>query len=97
MVTIDYEACRDWFELSEHIDNQIRDHAREFAIRRLEIEYEQLCDNPTSVLDFLGVARCPLSSQLRKQRKGSLPAIVSNYGELKLRFAGSRWSEYFVD
>ncbi|HEY5311033.1 MAG TPA: hypothetical protein VIK18_00895 [Pirellulales bacterium] len=97
VVELDYSHCQRWFTWSEQRDNLIRAGAREHSIRRLEIEYKELCRGQTAVLDFLGVPRCPLASRLRKQRSGGQSQSVSNYLDLKRRFAGSRWAEFFED
>ena len=96
-IEIDYARCEKWFILSEQRDNLIRQGAREHSIRRLEIEYQELCRGQTTVLDFLGVPRCPLASRLRKQRSGGQSQAVTNYSDLKRRFAGSRWAAFFEE
>jgi hypothetical protein len=92
-----HEDCLEWFESAEHCDYEIRKHAREAALRRLEIEYHELCKSQDRVLAFLDVSPRPLTSRLRKQRIGRQAEIIENYTELKARFATSRWAKYFVE
>ena len=94
---VDYDECLEWFEAAEKRDAEIRRRSFDEGIRRLEIEYKELCETQDRVLDFLGVPRHPLTSRLTKQRQGSQRDSIANYAEIKERFAGSRWSMHFEE
>ncbi len=93
----DYDQCFEWFEKAEHCDVEIKRRSHEEGIPRVEIEYRELCENQDRVLDFLQVPRQPLTSRLKKQRKGSQSEIITNYAEIKKRFAGTKWAIYFEE
>ena len=94
-LTIDYDRCRAWMVAAERHDNEIQEKATHHSIPRVEVEYHELCRDQTRILDFLDVPRCPLVSRLRKQRTKPQSAIITNYWDLKRRFAGSRWERCF--
>ena len=93
----DVDQCLAWFEKVEQCDLEIRRCSLIEGIPRVEIEYKELCKNQDKVLDFLHVSRQPLTSQLEKQRKGSQAEIITNYAEIRERFAGTKWARYFED
>lgn len=75
---------------------------RRFATHPLlSVRYEDLARDPggtvAQVLDFLGVQRVPLATDLRKQNPERLSDLVSNYAELKAAFAGSQWAAFFEE
>lgn len=92
-----YEECLDWFETVEACDAEMRNGAVQERIKRIEIEYHELCEGQDRVLLFLGVASHPLRSELKKQRDGRQIDIISNYEDLKKGFADSNWARFFVD
>jgi hypothetical protein len=96
-IIIDYADCLEWIEAASRFDADLCDKARETGLPILDIEYKALCLDPGPVLDFLGLPRRPLVSQLKKQRSGTQSQIVINYTEIKARFAGSRWAACFED
>ncbi len=93
----DVAQCLEWFEKVEQLDFEIRRRSLIEGIPRVEIEYKELCKNQDKVLDFLQVSRQPLTSRLEKQRKGSQAEIITNYAEIKARFAGTKWARFFED
>ena len=58
-ISIDYEQCKRWFALSEQRDTLIRDTAKRHAIRRVEIEYLELCNGPAKVLRLVRHSTVP--------------------------------------
>ncbi len=93
----DFAECLDWFKSCEDHDRMIERQAFEESVPRLAIEYNQLCKGQDTVLDFLGAAKLPLTSQLKKQRSGRQSEIVTNYELLKKKFENSPWIAYFED
>jgi hypothetical protein len=49
------------------------------------------------VQSFLGVENHSLSSRFVKINKSKLSDIIENYAELKDRFAGTEWANFFED
>lgn len=90
-----YGQCLEWFETVSQRDEEIRKKSAQGQIPRIEIEYRELCAQQDRVLEFLEVSPHPLISRLKKQRNGSQVEILTNYAELKEKFAGTRWSQYF--
>jgi len=64
-----------------------------------EIYYEKLIENIDSELaeiqNFLNVPIKPLRTKLKKQRLTPISASISNYSELKHKFVGTQWLEFF--
>ena len=98
-VELDYEEClndfvetRNW---EESADREFTGHAV------LRLEYERLADDypneMRAVQDFLGVDRHPLQPSTSPQSRESLSTSISNYDELKDRFRGTPWAEFFTD
>lgn len=65
----------------------------------ISLYYEDLVASPEielkKVTDLLGVRFTNLKAQHRKQNSESLPALVTNYGELKQAFQLSQWASFF--
>jgi hypothetical protein len=93
----DIDQCREFFEAAEACDRAIRGRCADDDIPRMEIEYEELCENQNRVLEFLTVSSAPLMSELKKQRKGIQSEIITNYVTLKRGFSSTRWARHFED
>lgn len=69
---------------------------------QLELSYEQLVANPSvhigRICLFLGITE-PFNprTNFRKQRQKSIKAILSNYDDLKVYFAGTEWAKFFTE
>jgi LPS sulfotransferase NodH len=67
----------------------------------LKISYEELTrDADTAfarVCRFLGLDYRRPATSFKKQNPEQLSALVENFGELRERFRGSRWQEYFEE
>ena len=98
-ILLDYEACladftqtRRW-EL-EH-DEFFSDHPL------LDVWYEDLNENyiqeMRKVHEFLGLEPLSVRPQTYKQRQKELHELIENYAELKERFSGSPWHDFFED
>jgi LPS sulfotransferase NodH len=74
------------------------DHAFQ-GKKMLEVFYENLVAEQQAechrILDFLGVCRRPLVTQMKKQRTRPLREVIENYDELKKHFAGTEWARFF--
>lgn len=98
-IEIGYEEAKAFFS---KIEREAGENARFFDAReRLEVEYEQLVQNPKPVLEriqqFLGIPERELSSPLRQQGSDRLSTALGNYTELKARFHGTSWSRFFEE
>jgi len=96
-VTLDYQACKNYFLQVETWQETYNHHFSEQSI--IHIDYEHLCQNPSKELNkiqkFLGVPIRKLSSPLKKQSLGTPWKNVINYDELKEQFSKSRWTHFF--
>jgi LPS sulfotransferase NodH len=76
-------------------DDRFRNHPL------LTVYYEDLVRHSEEsfhqVTDFLGVRYHRAENELRKQNTRSLRDSVTNYDELKLAFAGTKWQQFFED
>ena len=65
----------------------------------INIKYEDLVrdyvQETKRIQDFLNVDYQPLSISTTKQSQINLPEQISNYEELKLKFAHTRWKKFF--
>jgi LPS sulfotransferase NodH len=93
------EECEEEFqrigEWERRYDEAFADH------RTLEVWYEDLAADMTAecdrVLEFLGVDRRPLTTSMKKQRRGSPAEVVENFDELRRHFEGTEYAWYFED
>ncbi len=98
-VELDYDECLADFQQTraweEEFDRIFQAHPL------LEIIYEDLARNyqerMAAVFNFLGVEPQPVQPQTYKQGSKKLPESISNYWELKARFAGTPWETFFTD
>lgn len=85
-----FEEVRRWEE--EHVEF-FRDHELH------EVVYEDLAGDYTGealkVQQFLGLREEAVKPTIYKQAKRPLSESISNYDDLKNRFAGTEWSVYF--
>jgi len=99
MLTLDYDRLlqdfvqtRSW---EEEYDRFFADHPK------IEVVYETLTrDNAPEmrrIQEFLGVECRDLTPETFKQSKRPLSKSISNYFELKERFDGSPWEEFFEE
>lgn len=98
-VELDYDEC-----LRDFVETRTWEEAadREFTGHQVfRLEYERLADDYSSemlaVQDFLGVDRHPVQPSTSAQSREPLSASIANYDELKDRFRGTPWVEFFTD
>jgi LPS sulfotransferase NodH len=98
-IPLDYEACladfvrtRTW---EREYDAMFQEHPR------IEVLYEELsCDHVAEmkrIQSFLGVDYEAVTPQTHRQSHQRLSDAISNYWELKERFAGTPWADFFTD
>ncbi len=97
-ITLDYETCLEDF-------NQTRTWEAEFdrlfqKHPTIQVAYEDLARSYTAemsrIQDFLGVDLQQVSPQTRKQASQPLSTAIANFADLKKRFAGTPWEEFFI-
>jgi len=68
------------------------------TLPNLHVTYEELVDGSglARSLEFLNLRKVSLHSPFRRQRSGTQPEILENYGQLKEHFAQTEWARHFV-
>jgi LPS sulfotransferase NodH len=98
VVRLDYEEClRDFLQTrawEEQCDQDFADHPM------FQVEYESLVgDYPAetrSLQEFLGLEPRAVSPSTFQQTRQPLSAVIANYAELREKFAGTQWAEFFT-
>jgi LPS sulfotransferase NodH len=98
-VVLDYEECLQAFTQTRQWEQE---YARMFSAHPLlDVIYEELVENRQQVMNqvqsFLGLKLRNLSPNTHKQAQDLLAEAITNYAELKTRFADSPWAEFFVE
>lgn len=96
-IELDYAACLADFEQTraweEAGDAFFAGHPR------LTLTYEELAAETEAemrrVFTFLGLPLAPAQAQTAKQRQRPLAEAIANFDELKTKFAGTPWAEFF--
>ena len=94
-VVLDYDGCLRFFERTRAFEAEYGayfEHTLDLFYEDLVADYE---GQTRIVQEFLEVPWQPLSSPLKKQISLPLHETISNYDELKGRFAGSEWESFF--
>jgi len=98
-VVLDYQECLDDFVQTraweEESDRYFREH------QTLQVEYERLAEDYRAesgrIQGFLGVDVRPVEPSTFQQARQPLSELIANHAELKERFAGTAWAEFFAD
>jgi LPS sulfotransferase NodH len=98
-IWLDYEECRQAFTRTRERETQYDALFEEH--QKMELLYEELSHNYTSemkrIQHFLGVD-CEIVKPITyKQSQQPLSEAIANYYELKERFQGTPWEEFFED
>lgn len=98
-VVLEYQECLQcfnyWYQWEQLTKKIFSGHAELRVLYDDLTEYRETATR--TALKFLGVNYRKLFSDLEKQNPEPLSELVRNYGELKTRFADSRWSLFFTD
>lgn len=98
-MTLDYEECLNDFITTRRWEEQYGAFFKDHAI--LDISYEDLIKDSRAELqrvqEFLAVKREGLKSMTHKQTNKPLTQAIANYSELKDKFRGTEWAEFFRD
>jgi LPS sulfotransferase NodH len=96
-IRLDYDECQERFVRSEETKRRYDAYFSEHPM--LDVNYERLCQDPDGqgrrIQQFLGVDPRPLRASTYKQARLPLATAITNYPELKARFAGTRWESFF--
>jgi len=96
-IVLDYERClQDFIQTRQwetEYDQVFSSHPK------IDVVYEDLVANfgpeVEQIRDFLGLEREPLKTDTHKQSLEPLAKAIANYSELKERFDGTPWEEFF--
>jgi LPS sulfotransferase NodH len=98
-VTLNPQHCREDFEATRRMQEQIKDRFAEH--RTLNLTYEQLVGDRNAMLqrvqEFLDVPVRPLTTNTKKQRKRPLSDAIDNYDDLRNELDGTPWETFFDD
>ena len=98
-ISLDYEACMQDFIQTRQAEIETAAFFADHPI--LDVYYEELSEKNeqvmAEVMDFLGVRREQLKPETFKQSSQTLSTAIVNYGELKERFQGTPWAEFFSE
>jgi len=98
-VSLNYEDCLGRFILAEEEKKQFDAYFSNH--QKIDVYYENLADDyereMKRVQQFLGVNHEIVRPSTYKQSNQALSQAIANYFELKERFKGTRWEEFFED
>lgn len=98
-IFLDYEECLREFTYAQQAKEEYELLFQEHSV--LELVYEDLSNDYQGemkrVQEFLGVVPEPVQPLTYKQSNQALPEAISNYFELKKKFKGTAWAEYFEE
>jgi LPS sulfotransferase NodH len=96
-IQLDYDELLQDFERTRSFEMQCVEDFKDHPT--LNLWYEELTqaipEHVNDVQEFLGLDPLPLAPSTRKQDRRPLDDRIENYVELKRRFAGSEWAEFF--
>ena len=98
-IQLDYDACLEDFVQTrtweEEADRYFAGHPS------LEVHYESLAADYRAethrIQTFLGVEPHPVAPSTFQQARQPLSAMIANYTELRARFRGTAWEQFFTD
>lgn len=98
-ISLDYEECLKEFTWSQEIKKQYDDYFE--GHHKIDVFYENLSNHCESemkrIQEFLGVQYESVKPSTFKQANQPLSESISNYSELKEKFRGTSWEEFFED
>ncbi|MCU0527102.1 MAG: sulfotransferase [Elainella sp. Prado103] len=96
---LDFQECLQDFEAHHRMESEADEFFKNH--RKLSITYEDLVrntiDTSRRIQEFLGLELRVLGTQTKKQITQPLPDLVTNYHQLKAKFANTIWQDYFKD
>lgn len=96
---IDYEDCLNYFQKTKALEKEHESFFDKHSRQIHTLYYEDLVANTEKeiqgIQQFLGVESLPLIHYTRKQEQRPLKEIITNYDELKEKFADTPWQTFF--
>lgn len=96
-VSIDYEDCLKTFEQVKSWENEYALYFKDHEC--IDVIYENLAGDAgpemARIQEFLNLAHEDVRPSIFRQSKRSLSETIVNYSELKEKFKGTPWSEFF--
>jgi LPS sulfotransferase NodH len=96
-VHLDPRKCRRYLKRTAKARDVFSGKMRHLDV--MDLTYEELSEDHErtvgAVLDFIGVERAPLSSNLKKLNNAPLDEAIQNYESLKLSLKDTPWIRYF--
>lgn len=98
-LSLSFEACLQDFQQTRRWEEQY--DAYFHGHEMLEVIYEELAADNAAIMQrvqsFLDLQPEKLTPETYKQSSAPLSEAITNYDELKSRFAGTSWHAFFVD
>jgi LPS sulfotransferase NodH len=97
-IDLDYDECRKDFEQTRIWEEEC---GRFFdGHSKLDVHYERLAEDygaeSSRIQAFLGVPIHSVKPSTFRQAQQPLSAVIANYGDLKARFRGTPWEQFFT-
>jgi LPS sulfotransferase NodH len=98
-ITIDYLECLESFEQVQKWEEEFAAFFRDHECIDVVYEYLAQDNEPETkrIQEFLRLEHQDVKPSIYKQSKKSLAETIRNYSELKRRFEGTPWIEFFDD
>jgi hypothetical protein len=94
-IALDYDECLHWFEMTKAWETEFDSYFNDSLV----VFYEDLVKNYTQnmqiIQEYLNIRVGETRSPLKKQARLPLDKAISNFHQLKSRFAGSEWAVFF--
>lgn len=98
-ITVDYEACLTDFERTRQWEQEADLFFAGHPM--LQVTYEDLAAQTVQsgqlIQQFLGLEPVPVQARTFRQSRKPLSEAIANYADLKRRFAGTPWAEFFSE
>ncbi|MFT7463849.1 MAG: LPS sulfotransferase NodH [Pseudohongiellaceae bacterium] len=98
-IHLDGEECERFFSTTASREDTYTEFFRDHSV--MSVSYGDLTRDTEPCLarvqQFLNLRHSSLASPLEKQGRRAMVDVIANYGELKMRFSGTRWEQYFRD
>ena len=96
-IAFDYDELLDDFQKQRKVIDQFNHRFRNHPV--FHVTYEQLCseyeETATKLQEFLGVPIVPIKPGTGRRNNPPISDFVTNYDELKEKFAGTEWASFF--
>lgn len=98
-IDVDFEDFQTRLDAVEAEKTTISDYVNQLDRPLLHLDYEDLLADPTAtfhqILAFLGLPPAPIQGTTLKNTSDDLREVVTNFDELRARYAGTRYEAMF--